>query len=419
MTEPVSMNDVYQVIVDDESEDYGIGTGAATTYRAISRRLGREETDRQVHDMINAMAVSGYIVQGPLGAFYPGPNQMPAASWRRREYDDALRQSGIPPMTLLAPAGEWPNGPVEVRQADLGEGAVWFPLNDDPYAFHIKAANDHRRTRCHGGWLRQWPALNRDGVRERFGSCCDTCSDIVRRNDGPPSAVIPGADEDPYKAADRQQAAADRELVDRLAASEAAGNMVNHRPEDACSLGLWHEGPCPDAELERQLDIEDRAEDRGMDPNDRDTCSTHRKWFKDCVATDQIHSNRITRFNWCDLHRCAVHTCRCWTPNLAGRPLAGDEPHHTDEDWVDWILDPRVHSDGLSGGLSVDTRHGIIRVLPHPDGQWRVEGPYSKLRYFPTRHQGMLAAVDNEVHPDAVHRPAGQRTSAVVPGAVG
>lgn len=319
-------------------------------------------------------------------------------------------------MTLLAPPGEWPNGPVEVSRRDLDVAAVWFPSYADPYWFHVKAYNDQRGARCMAaGPLRQSPALTAARVHELGGNCCSDCVGIVRRNDPPrpaPSGVLPFADDG--------QAAADRALVDRLAASDEAGNLTSHRPDDACSLGLWHEGPCPDRRLERQLQIDDRAEDRGMPADERATCGVHRGWLDACIG-DPSHANRVTRYNWCHIHDGPVQRCKCWTANLSGDPLPGDEPAPDFEGWVDWLADPRVHSDGIPDrdgriGLSADTRHGIVRVLPHPDGMWRVEGPYGNLRYTDTRHEGMMIAVGGELHPDAVRRPpARPAPSGVIP----
>jgi hypothetical protein len=86
--------------------------------------------------------------------------------------------------------------------------------------------------------------------------------------------------------------AADRAFAARLDASAAAGNLTTHEPGDACSLGLWHEGRCPDRRLEEALRADDMAEDRGnITPQERVTCGVHRCLARDC-ATDPFHTTQ-------------------------------------------------------------------------------------------------------------------------------
>lgn len=85
------------------------------------------------------------------------------------------------------------------------------------------------------------------------------------------------------------QAHLDRRFAARIDASQAAGTLVTHSAEQACSLGLWHEGACPDRDLEKQLHDDDVAQDnRGLLPWQRRTCEVHRGWMADC-ALDPAH----------------------------------------------------------------------------------------------------------------------------------
>lgn len=47
-----------------------------------------------------------------------------------------------------------------------------------------------------------------------------------------------------YAVARAADESADRRTREMLAAADAAGNLVTHEFDDACSLGLWHTGPC-------------------------------------------------------------------------------------------------------------------------------------------------------------------------------
>ncbi len=47
------------------------------------------------------------------------------------------------------------------------------------------------------------------------------------------------------------------------------------------------------------LRAEDRDEDDGrLDPMDRVTCRTHRRWLHDCVASP-VHTNSAVGYRWC------------------------------------------------------------------------------------------------------------------------
>ena len=37
---------------------------------------------------------------------------------------------------------------------------------------------------------------------------------------------------------------ADQRFLEGLSAADADGALINHDFDDACSLGLWHTGPC-------------------------------------------------------------------------------------------------------------------------------------------------------------------------------
>jgi hypothetical protein len=375
---------VYQVVSDpDYSVDERARNGSCTA-RGIAARMGYDEMEPDVHTLIRSMRIAGFIKQNALGGYEIGPTPLPAAGRAVASPRAAGRESVPPELTDRF-------------------GRVWAHQSGDVYV-HDKMA-----------WLAEQvvsPSMtlpSRSAQQNPAYQWCDLCLRLFAT--AGPSGVVPGAEDDP----DARQRAYDRAFLERLEASQAAGNLTSHDPGDACELGLWHEGPCPDVTLERQLVLDDRAEDRGGDRDDMETCGVHRKWAKDCVSSPD-HSNPILKYNWCDLHSQPVQKCGCWTANLSGRPLPGDEPRHTDPDWVDWALDPRTRSEGLRGGMGVDTHRGYFRVLPHPDGRWRLEGPYGRLEYFPDRHQGLLAAVDGDLHRDAVRRPRRRVPSGVPQG---
>lgn len=101
MPQSISIDDIYAVVTG--ARDPYVG-GQATTYRGIARRLGRDEMDPEVHELIRSMAVAGYIKQNPLGGFGRGPTPdaagrrqlaapgvRPAPEFHRRVSDDAAR----------------------------------------------------------------------------------------------------------------------------------------------------------------------------------------------------------------------------------------------------------------------------------------------------------------------------------------
>lgn len=163
-------------------------------------------------------------------------------------------------------------------------------------------------------------------------------------------------------------------------------------------------------DLEEALAADDAAEDRGMHGDDRSTCGQHRRWIEDCIG-DRSHANRTTRYNWCSLHDCAVQECRCWPANTTGRPLPGDEPTPTAEDWVDWAKDARVRSEGTKGAVRVTPHSGIggtvlVRPTPGRKGSWTSYRPSSgSPKMFRSKHEALLDAVDGDLAPDAVRRP--------------
>ncbi|UOZ04180.1 hypothetical protein [Amycolatopsis sp. WQ 127309] len=51
--------------------------------------------------------------------------------------------------------------------------------------------------------------------------------------------------------------------------------------------------------LATTLAREDRAEDTGgLDPTDRVTCRTHRRWLHECVSSP-VHANSAIGYRWC------------------------------------------------------------------------------------------------------------------------
>ncbi|MBE1495726.1 putative RNA-binding Zn-ribbon protein involved in translation (DUF1610 family) [Amycolatopsis lexingtonensis] len=74
-----------------------------------------------------------------------------------------------------------------------------------------------------------------------------------------------------------------------------------------------------DQRLARSLTAEDRSEEDGLDPLDRVTCRTHRRWLHDCVASP-LHVVVITGTRWCRSCERAL--------NVAIDQLAGDVSVH-------------------------------------------------------------------------------------------
>jgi hypothetical protein len=70
-----------------------------------------------------------------------------------------------------------------------------------------------------------------------------------------------------------------------------------------------------DRRLARTLTTEDQSEEDGLDPLERTTCRTHRRWLHDCVASP-LHVVIITGTRWCRACECAL--------NVAVDQLAGD-----------------------------------------------------------------------------------------------
>ncbi|MEU4524689.1 hypothetical protein AB0F52_38970 [Amycolatopsis sp. NPDC024027] len=70
-----------------------------------------------------------------------------------------------------------------------------------------------------------------------------------------------------------------------------------------------------DRHLARTLTAEDQSEEDGLDPLERVTCRTHRRWLHDCVASP-LHVVIITGTRWCRACECAL--------NVAIDQLAGD-----------------------------------------------------------------------------------------------
>ncbi|KAA9150412.1 hypothetical protein FPZ12_041205 [Amycolatopsis acidicola] len=53
-----------------------------------------------------------------------------------------------------------------------------------------------------------------------------------------------------------------------------------------------------DRTLAAALSEEDRAEARGLDPFERRTCHTHRRWLHHCIASP-VHVVVVTGHRWC------------------------------------------------------------------------------------------------------------------------
>ncbi|VVJ21694.1 Uncharacterised protein [Amycolatopsis camponoti] len=74
-----------------------------------------------------------------------------------------------------------------------------------------------------------------------------------------------------------------------------------------------------DHRLALTLTTEDRSEEDGLDPLERVTCRTHRRWLHDCVASP-LHIVIVTGTRWCRKCECAL--------NVAIDQLAGDVAVH-------------------------------------------------------------------------------------------
>jgi hypothetical protein len=70
-----------------------------------------------------------------------------------------------------------------------------------------------------------------------------------------------------------------------------------------------------DRRLAAALSTEDAAEEQGMDPLERTTCWTHRRWLHHCVSSP-LHVIVVTGHRWCRRCMCAV--------NVAIDQLTGD-----------------------------------------------------------------------------------------------
>lgn len=60
-----------------------------------------------------------------------------------------------------------------------------------------------------------------------------------------------------------------------------------------------------DRRLAAALSTEDRAERVGLDPLERTTCWTHRRWLHHCVSSP-LHVLQVTGHRWCRDCSCAV-----------------------------------------------------------------------------------------------------------------
>ncbi|MGW5721204.1 hypothetical protein ACWEVP_33855 [Amycolatopsis sp. NPDC003865] len=108
---------------------------------------------------------------------------------------------------------------------------------------------------------------------------------------------------------------------------------------EKCRCGDHHAWASPNPEdrpaaarqplLASTLAGEDRDEDAGrLDPTDRVTCRTHRRWLHDCVASP-VHTNPAIGYRWC--RRCD-HQALVAVDELTGEVtihcgLCGRSPH--------------------------------------------------------------------------------------------
>ncbi|MEU5265563.1 hypothetical protein, partial [Amycolatopsis sp. NPDC021455] len=74
-----------------------------------------------------------------------------------------------------------------------------------------------------------------------------------------------------------------------------------------------------DRRLAIALTGEDQSEEDGLNPLERVTCRTHRRWLHDCVASP-LHVVITTGTRWCRACECAL--------NIAIDQLAGDVSVH-------------------------------------------------------------------------------------------
>ncbi|MFD8496031.1 hypothetical protein [Amycolatopsis sp. NPDC059657] len=70
-----------------------------------------------------------------------------------------------------------------------------------------------------------------------------------------------------------------------------------------------------DRRLAITLSTEDRDEENGLDPMERTTCRTHRRWLHQCVSSP-LHVIIVTGHRWCRDCECAL--------TVAVDQLAGD-----------------------------------------------------------------------------------------------
>lgn len=108
---------------------------------------------------------------------------------------------------------------------------------------------------------------------------------------------------------------------------------------EKCRCGDHHAWATPSLEdrpaapreplLAATLAQEDHVEDAGgLDPTDRVTCRTHRRWLHDCVASP-VHTNPAIGYRWC--RRCD-HQALVAVDELVGAvtircELCGSVPH--------------------------------------------------------------------------------------------
>lgn len=233
-----------------------------------------------------------------------------------------------------------------------------------------------------------------------------------------PSAEIPDS---VLRAADAQQAAADRRLADRLAESQRQGNFVTHDMQDCCELGVWHEGLCSPPRPGQFLKAWDGAvitadrEPNGYAAN----CSVCGYVSSDDEAS-WVVNQASHHYGWHNAEH-AREARRCGVALTPEEAESADEreralydrwsrmwPAPGGNGWIDWTDEPRVLPD--PEGYRVLNRDGSTRAIIRPavDGtpDWVTSRGGQK---YPSRsasaHEALLAAVDGCPDPAAFRRP--------------
>ncbi len=100
-------------------------------------------------------------------------------------------------------------------------------------------------------------------------------------------------------------------------AQRSTRTVITRAPSRVAPAPAVHERytDLADLRLAIALSTEDTAEDGGLNPFERTTCYTHRRWLHQCVSSP-LHVVVVTGHRWCRRCRCAV--------TVAVDELAGD-----------------------------------------------------------------------------------------------